>query len=236
MSKIKNLKNYLKSYSFIFDRITNGYKLNAPASFLYNYLDLKGKDGAIKIDLVGPNVIKVLKKEQDKRIVETVNFKYDEIVSSERIKYGSTKENILRKYSTTELLSLESTITLRSGQSDETKIRIRIEKDKVYVNDRDVTPLYAHDNQSIEERYASLQVNYTKQHEEVHEQQQSKPQTNKSKRQIVVEEQLRDFIREEFDYKAPLDKRDLEDLLRIMDMLIKRRKTTNENHKQYKKI
>ena len=94
---------------------------------------------------------------------------------------------------------------------------------------------YQGDNNDIEGRYDLLKTYYSKEKERETVHIEEKDTTPKSKRQLIVEEQLREFIREEFDYKAPLEKRDLEDLLRIMDMLVKRRKSTVETQKQYKK-
>lgn len=235
MSKISNLKNYIKSYRMIFDRITKGYTLHNATSFICNYLSFKSPAGEVKIDQVKPNVIKVLKKESDTKTAETINFKYDEIVSIERIRVNNTKEDVIRRYSETDLNVLDSKITLNSDQFNETVINISIDKEKVIVNGRDVTLLFDPKVESIEERYKILRENYTKSKEEPQVVAKTTANQSKSKRQIIVEEQLRDFIREEFNYKAPLEKRDLEDLLRIINMLIKRRKSTGETQKQYKK-
>ena len=235
MSKIKDLKNYIKTYTMIFDRVTKNYKLNAPVSFLYNYLDYKSKDGEMKIDFVKPNIIKILKKEKDKKVVETIKLNHNDIIASERIRVGNIKENIIRRYTEDELISLESRLTLNSGQDNETIIKIRIDKENVYVNDRDVSKLFLNDKNGIEERYQILRENYTKSKDANPIINENTNDKQKTKRQIIVEEHLREFIKEEFDYKAPLDKRDLDDLLRILNMLIKRRKTTNETSKQYKK-
>lgn len=236
MSKVKNLKNYIKSYPEIFNRIIGNYKLNSPSSFLHEYLDYSCDKGSLRIALVSNRMVKVLKQEGDTKTVEIVRLIGEEPTATERIRQETYRENIKRTYRDNKLISLASTITLNNSTPNESIIEIYLEEGKVVINQRDVSLLYQGDNNDIEGRYDLLKTYYSKEKEREPVFTEEQEITPKSKRQLVVEEQLRDFIREEFDYKAPLEKRGLEDLLRIMDMLIKRRKTTNENHKQYKKI
>lgn len=236
MSKVKNLKRYIKTYPEIFNRIVSDYKLNSPSSFIHEYLDYSSDKGALRIALVSNRMIKVLKQEGDTKTVEIVRLIGEEPTSTERIRKETYRENIKRTYRDNKLISLSSTITLNYSTPNESIIEIYLEEGKVVINQRDVSLLYQGDNNDIEGRYDLLKTYYSKEKDREPVFIEEQEITPKSKRQLVVEEQLRDFIREEFDYKAPLEKRGLEDLLRIMDMLIKRRKNTNENHKQYKKI
>lgn len=236
MSKTKRLKNYIKSYNYIFERIIKNYKLNNTASFLYDYLDYKGENGSIRIALVNNSTIKVLKQDKERRIVEIITIGEDGVITAtERIRSEKQKEDVTRTYKDDELVSLSSTITFNSYSPAET-IRISLTKDKVLINDRDVSLLYSTDNKGIEERYNILRTYYSKPKEAVSSSltQSSEPKRKKSKRQLVLEEQLRTYIKEEFNYKAPLDKRNLEDLLRIINMLTKR-KTIESGSIQYKK-
>lgn len=235
MSKIKELKNHIKNHLEIFDRIVGNYKLNNPSSFLHEYLDYKSDNGTLRIVLVSNRMIKVMKQEGDTQSVEIVKLIGEEPTTTERIRKGSYRENIKRKYRKNRLISLSSTITFDCDRP-ENRVEIYLEEDKVEINQRDVSLLYKGDKNTIEGRYDLLKTYYSKQKDSspVVKQQEETP-SNKSKRQLIVEEQLREFIREEFDYKAPLETRDLEDLLRIMDMLIKRRKTTIEEQIQYTK-
>ena len=236
MSKVKNLKNYIKSYPEIFNRIVNGYKLNSPSSFLHEYLDYSSDKGSLRIALVSNRMVKVLKQEGDTKTVEIVRLIGEEPTATERIRKEPYRENIKRTYRDNKLISLSSTITLNNSTPNESIIEIYLEEGKVVINQRDVSLLYQGDNNDIEERYDLLKTYYSKEKERESVFTEEKDTPHKSKRQLIVEEQLRDFIREEFDYKAPLEKRDLDDLLRITDMLIKRRKSAVETQKQYKKI
>lgn len=235
MSKVKNLKNYIKSNPVIFDRIINNYRLNNPSSFLHEYLDYSSDKGSLRIALVSNRMVKVLKQEGDTKTVEIVRLIGDEPTATERIKTETHSENIKRKYRDNKLKSLSSTIILNHSTPNETIIEIYLEEGKVVINNRNVSLLYQGDNNDIEGRYDLLKTYYSKEKEREPIVIEEKETKSKSKRQIIVEEQLRDFIREEFDYKAPLEKRDLDELLSIMNMLIKRRKTTSETQKQYKK-
>ena len=210
MSKVKDLKRYIKTYPEIFNRIVSDYKLNSPSSFIHEYLDYSSDKGSLRIALVSNRMIKVLKQEGDTKTVEIVRLIGEEPTAS--------------------------TITLNNSTPNESIIEIYLEEGKVVINQRDVSLLYQGDNNDIEGRYDLLKTYYSKEKDREPVFIEEQEITPKSKRQLIVEEQLRDFIREEFDYKAPLEKRDLEDLLRIMDMLNKRRKTTTEKQKQYKKI
>ena len=236
MSKVKNLKNYLKSYPEIFNRIIGNYKLNSPSSFLHEYLDYSSDKGSLRIALVSNRMIKVLKQEGDTKVVEIVRLIGEEPTATERIRKETYRENIKITYRDNKLISLSSTITLNNSTPNESIIEIYLEEGKVVINQRDVSLLYQGDNNDIEGRYDLLKTYYSKEKEREPIFIEEKEITPKSKRQLIVEEQLRDFIREEFDYKAPLGKRDLDDLLRITDMLIKRRKSAVETQKQYKKI
>lgn len=236
MSKVKNLKNYIKSYPEIFNRIIGNYKLNSPSSFLHEYLDYSSDKGSLRIALVSNRMVKVLKQEGDTKVVEIVRLIGEEPTATERIRKELYRENIKRTYRDNKLISLSSTITLNNSTPNESIIEIYLEEGKVVINQRDVSLLYQGDHNDIEGRYDLLKTYYSKEKERKTVHIEEKDTTPKSKRQLIVEEQLRDFIREEFDYKAPLGKRDLDDLLRITDMLIKRRKSAVETQKQYKKI
>ena len=235
MSKIKELKNHIKNHLEIFDRIVGNYKLNNPSSFLHEYLDYKSDNGTLRIVLVSNRMVKVMKQEGDTQSVEIVKLIGEEPTTTERIRRGSYRENIKRTYRNHKLKSLSSTITFDCDRP-ENRVEIYLEEDKVEINQRDVSLLYKGDKNSIEGRYDLLKTYYSKQTSSapVVKQEEESP-SNKTKRQLIVEEQLRDFIREEFDYKGPLEKRDLEELLSITDMLIKRRKTTSEDQIQYTK-
>ena len=235
MSKVKNLKNYIKSNPVIFDRIINKYKLNNPSSFLHEYLDYSSDKGSLRIALVSNRMVKVLKQEGDTKTVEIVRLIGDEQTATERIRKDTYSENVKRTYRDNKLKSLSSTIILNHSAPNETIIEIYLEEGKVLINNRDVSLLYQGDHNDIEGRYGLLKTYYSKEEDREPIIIEEKETQSKSKRQMIIEEQLREFIKEEFDYKAPLEKRDLEELLSIMDMLIKRRKTTSETQKQYKK-
>lgn len=234
MSKLKELKNHIKNHLEIFDRIVGNYKLNNPSSFLHEYLDYKSDNGTLRIVLVSNRMVKVMKQEGDTQSVEIVKLIGEEPTTTERIRRGSYRENIKRKYRKNRLISLSSTITFDCDRP-ENRVEIYLEEDKVEINQRDVSLLYKGDKNSIEGRYDLLKNYYSKQTSSAPVVTQEESPSNKTKRQLIVEEQLRDFIREEFDYKGPLEKRDLEELLSITDMLIKRRKTTSEDQIQYTK-
>lgn len=235
MSKVKNLKNYIKSNPVIFDRIINKYKLNNPSSFLHEYLDYSSDKGSLRIALVSNRMVKVLKQEGDTKTVEIVRLIGDEPTATERIRKDTYSENVKRTYRDNKLKSLSSTIILNHSAPNETIIEIYLEEGKVLINNRDVSLLYQGDHNDIEGRYGLLKTYYSKEEDREPIIIEEKETQSKSKRQMIIEEQLREFIKEEFDYKAPLEKRNLEELLSIMDMLIKRRKTTSETQKQYKK-
>ena len=91
MSKVKNLKNYIKSNPVIFDRIINNYRLNNPSSFLHEYLDYNSDKGSLRIVLVSNRMVKVLKQEGDTKTVEIVKLIGDEPTATERIR----KDNIV---------------------------------------------------------------------------------------------------------------------------------------------
>ena len=236
MSKVKDLKRYIKTYPEIFNRIVSDYKLNSPSSFIHEYLDYSSDKGSLRIALVSNRMIKVLKQEGDTKTVEIVRLIGEEPTATERVRKEPYRENIKRTYRDNKLISLSSTITLNYSTPNESIIEIYLEEGKVVINQRDVSFLYQGDNNDIEGRYDLLKTYYSQVLDRKPVCIEEQEITPKSNRQLIVEEQLRDFIREEFDYKAPLEKRDLEDLLRIMDMLIKTRKTTTEKQKQYKKI
>ena len=235
MTKTKMLKKYINIYNIIFDRILNNYKLNRTASLFHDYLEYKSSEGTIQISLENDYSIKVLKKENDKKNVELITFEYDEIVSKEKVRNGNIKEDITRTYQENKLVSLDSLLTLKATTEDETIIKIHIDKDKVLVNERDITPLYKNYHNDLEKKYTSLKNNYciSKNPERVFTTSQNK--LTKSRRQLAIEEQIRNYIREEFDYQAPLEKRNLEELVKILNMLIKRNEYQEPKVKQYKK-
>lgn len=128
------------------------------------------------------------------------------------------KEDIIKKYINDELVSLKSFINI-----NQEKIIIYLEKDKVEINNRDVSIFYKNNKNNIEEKYEILRKYYFKQKELTQAVKITNPKTIKSKRIRSKEEKLRNYIKESFDYKAPLDKRNFEELSSILRMLIKRK-------------
>ena len=96
MSKLKKLKDYIKINTELFNRIIDNYKLLSGLSFLYNYLEYKSNKGKMKIDLIGTDRIKVVKKEKNKKIIELISFENDEVLSKERIREIDPKEDVNR--------------------------------------------------------------------------------------------------------------------------------------------
>ena len=112
MSKVKNLKNHIKSNPVIFDRIINNYRLNNPSSFLHEYLDYSSDKGSLRIALVSNRMVKVLKQEGNTKTVEIVKLIGDEPTATERIKTETHSENIKRKYRDNKLKSLSKKVKL----------------------------------------------------------------------------------------------------------------------------
>ena len=97
MSKVKDLKRYIKTYPEIFNRIVSDYKLNSPSSFIHEYLDYNSDKGSLRIALVSNRMIKVLKQEGDTKTVEIVRLIGEEPTATERIRKEPYRENIKRK-------------------------------------------------------------------------------------------------------------------------------------------
>lgn len=231
MSKTKRLKQIVKTYEEIFNRIIKNYKLNAVSSTMYDCLDYNNGDSKVRIALVRNNQLKVSKQEPNKKSIEIISIVLDKALSTERINTSDTRETVTRQYRDGELTTLTSNIILTETNPPST-ISIHLEDKKVVVNDRDVSLLYKDDHNDIESRYELLKSYYSKQQEPIETIREAVPRPKKSKRELLLEEQLRTYIRDEFDYEGPLEKRDLAELSLILNMLIKR---NQDNPKQFKK-
>ena len=86
MSKLKDLKNYIKNHQEIFDRIVGNYKLNNPSSFIHEYLDYKSDNGTLRMVLVSNRMVKAMKQEGDTKTVEIVRLIGEEPTATERIR------------------------------------------------------------------------------------------------------------------------------------------------------
>lgn len=239
MTKAKILKTLIKNYNYIFERILKGYELTIGSflfhNYFYDYLEYKNNNGSIRISLEDNNTIKVLKKENNKQIVETITFEYDEIISREKVRNTNIKEEVIRTYQDNKLCSLDSFLTIKQEDKNETIIKIHIEENKVFVNDRDISPLYLSYKNDIEKKYASLKNNYATSKNPNRIFIPTKTKLTKSKHELALEEQIRTYIREEFGYNAKLENKNLEELTKILNMLIKRREYQSQKVKQLKK-
>ena len=66
MSKTKRLKQIVKTYEEVFNRIIKNYKLNVVSSTMYDCLDYNNGDSKVRIALVRNNQLKVSKQEPNK--------------------------------------------------------------------------------------------------------------------------------------------------------------------------
>ena len=156
MSKIKILKNYINDFFIIFDRILKDYEPCTLKGLFNDNLEYKSHEGRMQISLGEVNTIKVSKQEKNRKINETIKFEYDEIITTEKITTNNNKEEIIRTYSENELISLDSFLRIIKDDQNEVMIKIHIDKDKVLVNSRDITPLYKNYRNDIEAKYLSL--------------------------------------------------------------------------------
>lgn len=234
MSKLKKLKDYIKINTELFNRIIDNYKLLSGLSFLYNYLEYKSNKGKIKIDLIGTDRIKVVKKEKNKKIIELISFENDEVLSKERIRGIDPKEDINRTYKNNKLILLDAKIILNESAYNETIITIHIEENLVIINDRDVSRLYKNSKLSIDEIYKLLKDNYANAKDIDELKKYPIKKIPKSDREKAMEEDLRQYIKEVYNYHEPLENKDLEDLIIVVNMLMQKEETDKQKIKEYK--
>ncbi len=246
MFKYQKLKTYIKKYPEIFNRIITGYKLNQNNSLLSKTIEYLNETGVLRIN-IEDGIIQIYKKEYLKISKERIKFKKDtnEIISNETVisshDTGKSIEKIQRRYQIinkkVKLVSLKAIHKFKSNRDfKENKTTIHLEDNKIVVNGKDISLLLEKDNKrSIEERYNKYKSFLNTSHEETIQSVSESLPKSKSQKQISLENKLRKYLKERLNYKAPLENRDLYDLVRIIKMISRRNKTSIEVVKQYKK-
>ena len=188
----------------------------------------------MKIDLIGTDRIKVVKKEKNKKTIELISFENDEVLSKERIRGIDPKEDINRTYKNNKLILLDAKIILNESAYNETIITIHIEENLVIINDRDVSRLYKNSKLSIDEIYKLLKDNYANAKDIDELKKYPIKKIPKSDREKAMEEDLRQYIKEVYNYHEPLENKDLEDLIIVVNMLMQKEETDKQKIKEYK--